>query len=355
MAVLSDILLRVLLFIAGASLVVYTLFSAIRNFVLPRSAPDSLAFVVFRGIRRLFNLRLHMARTYEQRDAVMAYYAPISLMALLPVWYLLIMSGYAVMFRAVATLDWSHAVRLSISSVMTIGFEPAKGVLTTFLVFSEAVIGLIMVALLLAYLPSMYAAFSRRESAVTLLEVRAGDPPSAVEMIKRYHRIHGLDHLTDVWRSWEAWFADVEESHTSLAALVFFRSPLPNHSWVTASGAVLDGAALTLAVVDIPNDPQAALCIRAGYLALRHIADFFGVEYDPDPRPGKPITIRREEFDLAFAELQSHGVPVKADHDAAWWDYAGWRVNYDQALVAMARITMAPSAPWSSDRPLPDK
>ena len=140
------------------------------------------------------------------------------------------------------------------------------------------------------------------------------------------------------------------ESHTSLPALVFFRSPQPSRSWVTAAGAILDTASLTLAAVDIPHEPQADLCIRAGYIALRRISDYFGVRYDANPRPGDPISITRQEFDQACDELASQGVPIKPDRDLAWLNYAGWRVNYDTVLLALARITMAPHALWVSDR-----
>jgi hypothetical protein len=208
----------------------------------------------------------------------------------------------------------------------------------------------LLVALLIAYLPTMYAAFQRREAAVTLLEVRAGSPPSAIEMILRYHRLHGLDRLSEQWRVWEAWFVDIQESHTSLAALVFFRSPRPDHSWVTAAGAVLDAAALTRSTVDTPTDFQADLCIRAGYLALRHIADFFSVPYNDDPQKGDPISVTRQEFDAACELLSAQGVPLKPDRQQAWEDFAGWRVNYDTVLIALAGLTMAPEAPWSSDR-----
>jgi hypothetical protein len=196
----------------------------------------------------------------------------------------------------------------------------------------------------------MYSAFSRRESAVTLLEVRAGNPPSAVEMLLRFYRIHGLDRLEEQWRLWETWFADIQESHTSLPALVFFRSPLPQHSWVNAAGTILDTASLTLAVVDIAHDPQADLCIRAGYLALRHIAGFFRVVYDPNPRPTDPISITRQQFDEACLKLEQGGIPLKPDRDKAWRDFAGWRVNYDTVLLALTRLTMAPDAPWTSQR-----
>ena len=216
--------------------------------------------------------------------------------------------------------------------------------------FSEAALGLILVALLIAYLPTIYSAFSRREAAVAMLEVRAGTPPSCVEMIERYHRIHGLDRLNEVWRNWEIWFSDIEESHTSLAALALFRSPEPDRSWVTASGAVLDTASLVNAALDIQHDPQADLCIRSGFLALCRIADFFGIAYDMNPRSSDPISIQRAEFEAVLDELASKGIPLKADRDQAWRDFQGWRVNYDTVLLTLADLTMAPYAPWSSDR-----
>jgi hypothetical protein len=344
------IVLRVVVFFVGGSVVLGTLLSAVKTFVLPRGAPDLLRGTVFRAIQRIFDLWVKRARSYSQKDRILAFYAPISLLMLLPCWYACVLMGYAAMYWALKSTSWYEAFRISGSSLLTLGFDTVHGWSESILVFSEAALGLILVALLIAYLPTMYSAFSRREAAVTLLEVRAGSPPSAVEMLKRYHRIHGLDRLTERWQVWETWFAEVEESHTSLSALVFFRSPQPEHSWITAAGAVLDAASLALSTVDIPPDPQASLCIRAGYLALRHIAGFFRIPHDPDPRPGDPISIARAEFDAAYDELNSAGLPLKPDRDQAWQDFAGWRVNYDTVLLKLAKLVMAPEAPWSGDR-----
>jgi hypothetical protein len=90
--------------------------------------------------------------------------------------------------------------------------------------------------------------------------------------------------------------------------------------------------------------------IRSGYLCLRHLASFFYIPVDEDPRSDDPISVTREEFDTAYERLRSVGVPVRKDREQCWRDFAGWRVNYDAALVALARLTMAPPAPWSSDR-----
>ena len=345
-----DFLARLIAFFAGAILVGVTLLSAIRTFVLPRAAPDPLTRIVFLSVRRAFDVRLKWARTFLERDRVMALYAPISLLALLPTWYALVLLGYTAMFWATGVESLYDAFRDSGSSLLTLGFAPINDLPQTILAFTEAMFGLLLVALLIAYLPTMYAAFSRRETAVTLLEVRADSPPSAVEMILRFHRIHGLERLSELWQTWEAWFADVEESHTSLPALAFFRSPQPDHSWITAAGAVLDGASLVLSSVDVPFDARAALCVRAGYIALRRVADFFSFPYDPDPKPDDPISLSRDEYDTACERLAAGGVPLKPDRDRAWRDFAGWRVNYDPVLLALAGLTMAPEAPWSSDR-----
>lgn len=346
------LLARIFAVSSGILLISLALHSAVTTVVLPRSARVWLTGIVFRFVRVLISPWTRSARSYESRDQVMAFYAPLSLLLLPVVWLLCVMSGYTALFWALGVGSWLDAFRLSGSSLLTLGFATVDTAFLLGLVFSEAILGLGLVALLIAYLPTMYSAFSEREQAVSLLEVRAGAPPSAVEMLSRSHRLRTLDSLSAEWERWETWFTELEESHTTLAALVFFRSPQSGRSWVTASGAVLDAAALLAAAVEVQRDVQAELCIRAGYLALRAIADFFGIEYEANPQPGDSISISREEFDDALAELAEQGVPLKPDREQAWRDFSGWRVNYDTVLLALANLTMAPYAPWSSDRSL---
>lgn len=345
-----ELSLRGAVFCLGGAIVLLTLNSALRTFVLPRSARDWLTALVFISLRYLFNLVVSRVKRYVRRDAIMAVYAPLALMLLLPVWYTLVTFGYTLMFWATGVSGLYQAFLTSGSSLLTLGFARSDGLLHLILIYSEATIGLLLVALLIAYLPTMYSAFSQREEAVTRLEVRAGSPPSAIEFMLRHHRLERLDVLTDVWRSWEEWFSALDESHTSLAPLVFFRSPTPGQSWVTAAGAVLDAASLATSTLDIPRDAQADICIRSGYLALRRIADFFQISHNPNPHfPDDPISIRREEFDAVYDLFQEEGLPLKP-REQAWLDFAGWRVNYDTVLLALCHLTMAPYAPWSSDR-----
>lgn len=108
--------------------------------------------------------------------------------------------------------------------------------------------------------------------------------------------------------------------------------------------------ALCLSCVDRPFSGRTALCLRQGFLCLQRIADYFGIEFDPDPQPDAPISVTRREFDLMIHELRAADVPLKADLERAWLDFDGWRVNYDVPLIALCRLTVAPEGRWSSDR-----
>lgn len=348
-----QVFLQLVALTVGFSIVAYTFLSAVKTFVMPRSANVWLTRVVFRSMRMIFNLRLRHAITYEDRDRVMALYAPLTLLLLPGIWTLAISIGYMLMYWAIQPRPLYDAFSLSGSSLLTLGFTKSEGVVSLFFEFSEAVLGLTMIALLISYLPTMYSAFSRREAMVAMLEVRAGLPPSPVELLGRARRIQGLDALAELWKTWEVWFVEVEESHTSLAALIFFRSPQPNLSWITAAGVILDTAALQASTVDMPNNPQAQLMLRAGYLALRRIGDYFSIDYDPDPSPDDFISISQSEYNDVYDQLVENGVPVKVDREQAWKDFRGWRVNYDRVLLALAALTMAPYAQWVSDRSLP--
>jgi hypothetical protein len=350
---LAELIIRAAAFTVGVYLIARTLLSAIRTFILPRSVRDRVSAFYFVPWRKAFTWRANRTKTYEDRDAVMAMFAPLSLILIPVYWLLLVGFGYTLIYMALGIDSFYAAVVHSGSTLTTLGFDRREGYAMMLATFSESAISLILVAILISYLPTMYGAFSRREAAVTLLEVRAGTPPSAVEMLGRAHRIRGLDYLTEVWEQWEQWFAELEESHTSLAALVFFRSPEPQHSWLTAAGTVLDCASLYASTLNVPRNPPAELCIRSGFLALRAIADFYRLRYDPDPAPTDRISVTRQEFDEAYDRLLEYGVPLKPDRDQCWRDYAGWRVNYDAVLIQLAALTMAPYAPWISDRSIP--
>jgi len=341
----------ILLFAAGVAVAGLTLLSAVRSTNLPRAAQDRLARLSLLAVRALFRLRVGRSADYHRRDRVMAMLAPVTLLVLLSTWILALVGAYTLMYLAVATDSVTKAIELSGSSIVTLGDAVPSGLGANLVSYSEAALGLLLLALLITYLPSIYGAFARRELGVSLLRVRAGDPPQATTMLIRYHRIdESHSRLRELWQSWETWFAELDESHTSFPILAFFRSPQPEQSWVTAAGALLDGASLWVSAVEHPADPEAQLCIRAGFQALGRVAATLGLHEVTEPSPDDPIAVNRSEWERAVDELVAAGVPVLTDRERMWRDWRGWRVNYDTVLLDLARLVEAPPAPWVSDR-----
>jgi hypothetical protein len=343
------VLIRVAVSVVAVLAIAGTIASAVRTFVVPRGVPVAVSRAVFVVFRHLFGFGMRN-RSYDALDRRLAFYAPTALLALPVLWLTTMLFAFAALYWAIDQTGAWGALETSGSSLLTLGFRHPGSRVTTLVSFLEAAVGLALLALLITYLPTIYNAFTRRETFVSLLEGRAGTPPWAIDLLVRSQLIGLLPRADELFERAELWFSDIEESHTSLGSLSFFRSPQPSHSWVTAAGAVLDAAALSLAVVERPNDPHAALCIRSGYLCLRRIADLYDIEHDPAPAPDAPISIPREEFDAALERLVAVGTPLKEDRDQAWADFRGWRVNYDTVLLQMANLTAAPVARWTSDR-----
>ncbi len=335
---------------AGIIGVLVVLDAALRTFVLPRGAPVLFTHLVFRTVRHALGVIARPNRSYEARDRVMALYAPLALLMFPAVALVVIFVSYACIFDVTQSGGWTRAVQYSGSSLFTLGFDRPSGTGSLLLTYSEAAMGLALLAVLIAYLPTIYTSFSRREVMVTQLSVRAGTPPTPWRALELAHRAGYLNDLDPVWDQWMQWFCELSETHTSIGTLAFFRSPNPHRSWITAAGTTLDAAALRLSVLNIPFTPEPGLCIRAGFLALREIADFYGFDHDPDPSPADPISVARDEFMQVYDQLAVAGLPVRPDRERAWRDFAGWRVNYDRVLLALCSLVMAPYAPWSSDR-----
>lgn len=341
-------------FVAGAAVVGLTLLSAVRTVILPRAVPTRLGQGVAATTRVVFRALSGRAPTYQRRDSVFALYAPVTLLLLQATWLASIFVGGAAAFWALDVGSVRHSLSLSGSSLFTLGFVVPHSGPQTALVFVEASFGIVVLALLITYLPSLYSAFSRREQTVSTLEVRAGSPPTGVEMLWRAYAIgSGEEVLRQTFADWETWFVDLEETHTSFPMLAYFRSPQPDHSWVTAAGAILDAAALYVSSVRHASASEPQLVIRAGWLALTRIAAYYRLPLPAQVRYGDPVTVSREEYDQALARIGESGAPLVEDRDQGYADFAGWRVNYDVPLVALASLTYAPYAPWSSDRSLP--
>ncbi len=324
-----------------------TMGSAIRTVVVPRAEQVRISRAVFRILRVVF---------HRGSESTKARFAPTALLVLPLVWSVGVLLGCSATFWALGVEPYREALVLSGSSLTTLGFRTTDDLPTLLLAILEGLVGLGIVALLISFLPTMYTSFSRRETAVAKLHMRStwfDGNASAASLLVRNQRISGLDQVSEMWAEWEDWFVEVEESHTSFPMLVFFRSPVPDRSWIVGAGIALDAASLYHSTLDLPRAPRAALMIRTGTLALRRIADFFGFDYPEDPQLGDPIAVTRAEYDAVYDRLCDEGLPVRPDRDQAWEDFAGWRVNYDIVLLQLAAFIDAPSAPWVSDRTVP--
>ena len=343
-------LIDVVLAMLGAVLIIWAVLSAVVTFVVPRGTPVRLTRWVFLMAAAFFRGIAVRSSSYATRDRVMALYAPFGLVSLPVAWLILVYWGFTLILFAAGMHPFYRALMLSASSIFTLGSVAAPNLATEAIITIEAGVGLGLVAILISYLPSIYSSYSKRESKVTGLEAFAGSPPSAETLLLRLARIGRLEELPEYWMSWAEWFGEIEETHTTIPALVFFRSPQPDRSWITAAGAVLDSASIIAATSADWSQPEAQLCIRAGFLSLRRIGDYFSLPYDPDPAPDGPISITREEFDEVYDKLMAESTDVVVDRDDAWAAFRGWRVNYDQVLLELCSLTIAPPAPWSSDR-----
>ena len=179
------LLLRLVAFVLGLFIVFVALRSALKTFVLPRAAPDGITRFVFRGMRRLFNRVCMQVESYVQRDRIMAFYAPVGLVILVPVLLVIVDLGFTLMYWGVREQPLADAFSLSGSSLLTLGFVAPIELPERMLAFVEAAIGMTITALLIAYLPTIYSVFSQREALVSALETRAGSPPWGVTLIER--------------------------------------------------------------------------------------------------------------------------------------------------------------------------
>ena len=257
-------------------------------------------------MRRIFLAISNRFDDYESKDNILVLQGPVLLMAILLTWLSMFFLGYGLILWPVVE-GFADSLRESGSSLLTLGFASEAEITPTAIHFIAAATGLIAVALLIAYLPTVYSSFNRREKLVTMLQSRAGSPAWGPEILIR-HQIVGLaDNLPHFYEEWEEWAADVTETHTTYPVLIFFRSPHKLRSWLLGILAVMDAAALQLALNPSSAPTEARLCLRMGYLSLREIATVARIDHDPDPFPDDPIELSFEEFNGAVDKLVESG------------------------------------------------
>ncbi len=342
--------LRWIGFAAGVVMVLCTCGSLIDSLILPRRVSSRITFVLWRSVQVPFLAVAKRLRHYETQDRVLALLGPVSLLALLGGWLLLLFLGYGLVFWPFVGGTYGDALRLSGSSLLTLGFAAADGGEETTVACLAAATGLVAVALQIAYLPTIYASYNRRETLMTLLGSRAGEPAWGPELLARQQLVGDLATLPALFAEWEHWAADVTETHANYPWLMAFRSPHPTRSWIISLLAVLDAAALYNALAPGRAPLEARQCLRMGYLAMRTLAGASGIAVEDDPRPDAEIALTYDEFAEAVAFIRRAGFPVERTPEEAWPHFRGWRVNYEAAAYALADNWIVIPALWSGPR-----
>ena len=221
----------------------------------------------------------------KKREAYLSIYGPLSLLVLLVFWTAVVIASFALL-RWAAGADLtpqgsrvSAGAEIYISSISFVGIEEAlpRDSWTRALTVLEALSGFGLLAMVIGYLPVLYQSFSRRESAITLLDARAGSPPSASELLRRFGHDAGAQALPELLRDWEHWAAEVLESHVSYPVLAFFRSQHDNQSWIGCMTTILDACAIIMTGIDGISPFQAELTFAMARHAIVDLAKVFNV------------------------------------------------------------------------------
>jgi hypothetical protein len=347
---------RVVAAVAGGLLVLVAGSSVTVTLIVSRQVNSRLTRWVDRVVAWAYEQVVGRFADAHRRDQLRATQAAAVLLGQLAAWLLVAFAGFALLLWPFARRGVVSAFVDAGSSLFTLGFAVPAGAVPAVIVFLAAATGLVILTLQIAYLPALYSAFNRRETEVALLNERAGIPSWGPELLARTHYALGsgvstLDTMPDLYARWEAWAADVAESHTTYPVLIRFRSPGALSSWVISLLAVLDSAALFLAL-----SPKAApvvparLCLRGGFRCFNRIASAMGFDVRDEPAPDATTSLTYDQFLEAVGRMREVGFPIERDPAEAWPDFVGWRVNYEPAAYAVAAAIFAVPALWSGPR-----
>ncbi|HTA10612.1 MAG TPA: hypothetical protein VK836_18965 [Streptosporangiaceae bacterium] len=342
---------------AGVLLVGTSASSVIGTLIVPRSVGSWLTARVDQLVNHAYILITTPVKVdFRRRDRILATHAATLLLCQIIAWLSMFFVGFSLIFWPLVHGGITDAFRLAGPGIWEIGSDLARGGPQTAILDVASLTALITVTLQIAYLPTLYSAFNRRENEVALLNDRGGFPAWGPELLARTHYALGsgvstVNTLPDLYATWERWAADVGESHTTYLPLVWFRSPKALSSWVTSLLAVLDSAALMLSLnpSTAPVVP-ARLCLRAGFTCFGDVARAMGFKIPLEPDPDQGIKISYEDFLEAISRLEEVDFLIERNPEDAWPDFVGWRVNYEDAAFAIARAVDAVPALWSGPR-----
>ena len=343
--------------VAGVVLLAVVLWDAFETIILPRrvSGRIRLTKVFYRSTWAPWRATARLL-TGRRRDAFLSFYGPLSLLLLLALWAVGIVLAFGMLQWAAGSaltggaLGFGTDVYMSGTSFFTLGLgdvAPRSAIAKTLTVV-ESGTGFAFLAAVIGYFPVIYQAFSRREVAISLLDARAGSPPSVTELLWRHRSDPGAAALVELLRDWERWAADVLESHLSYPPLGYFRSQHYNESWVAALATILDASAIVIVGFEGAGVRQAELT----FAMARHAVVDLSQVYSTPPRrsderlPSAQLARLRER-------LASGGLTLGARPDFEE-RLAQLRRMYEPYVEALSDHLALPLPPWVRERERPD-
>lgn len=336
----------------GMALIGLVLWDIFQTVVLPRPSPTRI-----RLARNLVGLSWPLWRwralrklTTIEQEKILGTYAPATVLILLIAWIAIMVFGFGLVLYALReglepAPDFGSSMYFAGTSVLTIGFgdiTASHGLARVVSVIAGG-LGLGILALGITYLFSLYASFQRREILVVRLEARAGAPPSGVALLEAYGADELRHDLAPFFGEWEAWAAEVLDTHVAYPILPYFRSSHDNVSWVSSLGAVLDASALVLTTVERGPTGAAHMIQRVGGHFVEDLANLFGWRRTDNP------LVARSEFDEARERLARAGWKLR-DAENSWRSFVEMRSEYATRLNEMALYWVTPPALWIGDR-----
>ena len=320
------------------------------RFVFARA--DSAACGMLRVSGRLRGVPVRPEDINARRHRVLGTLGPASLLLLFLFWLGAIWIGYGLILTPIRG-QFGAALRLSASSLTTLGFAAPRGAASSAVVSLEGFTGIVAVALEISFLFFLNGYYNAREQLMRVLAGRAGHPALGYVLLWRETDIRALDTLGPFFSDWEVWAAEVTEAHLAYPWLLLFRSSDAMQSWVVSLLAMLDSAALYHSL--LPEGkfrPEAGHLLRMGFTAFRETGLVLGIDVKLDPHPEDPIQLPKYEFTRAVNELVAKGFPASRTAEEAWPHFKGWRVTYEAVAYALVAELAAVPAEWTGTVPI---
>jgi hypothetical protein len=340
-------------FLAGIAIFLIVVWDAFESIILPRRVTRKfrLTRLFYRTTWESSKFLVRLLPSRKARETLLGFYGPISLLVLIGVWAVGLVFGFGLMqYGAGSAVNvtggqpgLSTDVYLSGTTFFTLGLGdvvPRTG-LARALVVAEAGFGFGFLAAIIGYLPFIYGSFSKREVEISLLDSRAGTPPTAGELLRRHSHEGGRDELRELLKDWELWCAELMESHLSYPVLAFFKSQHDNQSWIASLTAILDACALLKVGIDGACERQAKLTFAIARHAVVDLSQVFGTP--PSALPYERLSA--VDLQRLRATLEEHGMRLR-DTKQAQEELAATRKMYEPYIYALGSYLNQALPPW---------